>query len=78
MAFVYNNRVYQNTQQYTVPYTNKELKLEFAAFRDKLKPGQKEEWQIKISGMKGDKVAAEMLLECMMHHLMCSGKTTGH
>jgi len=61
IAFVYNNRFYQNTQTFTIPYTNKELILEFATFRDKLQPGQKEEWQIKITGKDGDKAAAEML-----------------
>ena len=30
-------------------------------FRDKLLPGQEEEWRIKISGPKKEKVAAEMV-----------------
>lgn len=61
LIFVKNNRAYQNTQQITVSFTNKMLDIEFATFRDKLKPGQKEEWQIKISGKNGEKVTAEML-----------------
>lgn len=61
LIFIKNNRAYQNTQQITVPFTNKMLDIEFATFRDKLKPGQKEEWQIKISGKNGEKVTAEML-----------------
>ena len=44
-----------------VPWSNKDLQIEYTTFRDKLLPGQDEEWQIKISGQKGDKVAAEML-----------------
>jgi len=44
-----------------VPFTNKELYFEFETFRDKLLPGQKEEWKIKIKGPKGEKVAAELL-----------------
>jgi hypothetical protein len=44
-----------------VPFSNKELSFEFETFRDKLLPGQKEEWKIKIKGPKGEKVAAELL-----------------
>lgn len=45
----------------TVPWSNKDLKIEYLTFRDKLLPGQEEEWQLKISGPKGEKVAAEMV-----------------
>jgi len=44
-----------------VPYSNKVLDVEFETFRNKLLPGSKEEWKLKIKGPKGDKVAAEML-----------------
>ena len=44
-----------------VPWSNKDLQIEYTTFRDKMLPGAEEEWQIKISGPKGDKVAAEML-----------------
>jgi len=56
-----HNRCFVNNEIITVPYTNKELDIEFETFRDKLQPGQKEEWKIKIKGKSGDKVAAEML-----------------
>jgi hypothetical protein len=58
---VKHNRFYDDKGIITVPFTNKELDLEFETFRDKLQPGQKEEWKIKIKGKNGDKVAAEML-----------------
>jgi len=58
---VKHNRSFTNKEIITVPFTNKELDLEFETFRDKLKPGDKEEWKIKIKGMNGDKVVAEML-----------------
>ncbi len=61
IAFIKDNRFYQNTQTFIVPHTDKKLELNFATFRDKLQPGQAEEWQIKISAMDGEKVAAEML-----------------
>lgn len=52
--YYYNNPVY-------VGWENKELNIEFETFRDKLEPGQSEEWRIKISGANKDKVMAEMV-----------------
>jgi uncharacterized protein YfaS (alpha-2-macroglobulin family) len=43
-----------------VPWSNKELSFEYMTFRDKLRPGDKEEWRIKISGPQKEAVAAEM------------------
>jgi uncharacterized protein YfaS (alpha-2-macroglobulin family) len=56
-----HGRAYGYTQTIYVPYTEKELKLEFETFRNKLLPGQQEEWKLKISGSKGEPVAAEMV-----------------
>jgi uncharacterized protein YfaS (alpha-2-macroglobulin family) len=57
-----NNRMYGTTQIFlNVPWSDKDLKISYETFRDKLAPGQKEEWRIKISGPKKDKVAAEMV-----------------
>ncbi|MCF8295945.1 MAG: alpha-2-macroglobulin [Saprospiraceae bacterium] len=61
LVFIKNGRKYYHKQVVTVPYTNKELDIEFETFRDKLQPGQQEEWKIKIKGKKGEKVAAEMM-----------------
>ncbi len=59
---VKNNRLYGGQSVYVgVPWSNKELKISYETFRDKLAPGQKEEWRIKISGPKKEKVAAEMV-----------------
>jgi uncharacterized protein YfaS (alpha-2-macroglobulin family) len=44
-----------------VPFTNKDLTIEYATFRDKLLPGQDEEWRITVKGNKKDKVLAEVL-----------------
>lgn len=55
------NRFIQSNKTIFVPYTNKKLDITFESFRNKLLPGQKEEWKIKIRGAKGDKVAAELL-----------------
>ena len=56
-----HNRFFEQNATITVPWTNKELNIELSTFRNKLLPAQEEEWQLKISGTKGEKVAAEML-----------------
>jgi hypothetical protein len=60
-SFVSNNRSYTTDQSIYVPFENTNLSLEFETFRDKLIPGQQEEWKIKLKGPKGEKVMAEML-----------------
>lgn len=60
-TFVRHERKFTYSSSVQVPYTNKELDLEFETFRNKLLPGQQEEWKIKIKGKKGEKVAAEMV-----------------
>jgi uncharacterized protein YfaS (alpha-2-macroglobulin family) len=60
-SFVSNNRSYTTDQSIYVPFENTNLSLEFETFRDKLIPGQQEEWKIKLKGSKGEKVMAEML-----------------
>jgi len=59
--FVKDNRFYQFGEVVNVPWTNKELSIEFATFRDKTLPGSEEQWKVKITGDKNEKVAAEML-----------------
>jgi hypothetical protein len=58
--FVKNNRVYEFNHTVVVSW-NKDLKIEYSTFRDKVLPGSQEKWKIKISGNKKDKVAAEVL-----------------
>jgi uncharacterized protein YfaS (alpha-2-macroglobulin family) len=62
LTYVKNNRFVHLTETLNVPYSNKELNVEYQTFRDKLAPGQEEEWKLKISGKNKDKVAAEMLM----------------
>ncbi|MEJ7822313.1 MAG: alpha-2-macroglobulin family protein, partial [Chitinophagaceae bacterium] len=59
--FVKDNRVYSYAWNVTVPWSNKQLDITYATFRDKTLPGSEEKWKVKISGYKGQKVAAEML-----------------
>jgi uncharacterized protein YfaS (alpha-2-macroglobulin family) len=57
-----HNRFYNSPYTISVPWTNKQLSIEFGTFRDKLYPGQEETWNIKISGPAKEKVAAEMVV----------------
>ena len=61
LSSVQDGRFHSSGGSIYVPWSNKDLKIEYATFRDKLYPGQEEEWKIKISGNKGDKVAAEFV-----------------
>jgi uncharacterized protein YfaS (alpha-2-macroglobulin family) len=47
-----------------VPWDNKQLKVEFSTFRDRLRPGTEEKWSVKVTGPAGRDVAvpaAELL-----------------
>lgn len=58
-AFIYGGRVYTHSQLIEVPRTDKMLDISYETFRDKLQPGQQEEWRLKIKGKNGEKAAAE-------------------
>ncbi len=60
-AFVQHNRVYKGGESFAIPWSKKDLNISYETFRDKLLPGSEEKWKIKITGNKGEKVAAEML-----------------
>jgi len=60
-SFIKDNRIYNNYAIVGVPHSDKKLDIEFASFRDKLLPGEKEEWTITIKGHKGEKIVAEMM-----------------
>ncbi len=60
--FVLHNRIYQSSQTLYVPWTNKQLKINYETFRDKLLPGSEEKWKVKVGGNNSDKIAAEALI----------------
>ncbi|MGZ3859483.1 MAG: alpha-2-macroglobulin family protein [Flavisolibacter sp.] len=60
--FVKDNRFYQLTDILSVPWTNKELQVEYASFRDRTLPGSQEKWEVNITGYQKEKVAAEVLV----------------
>ncbi|UWX67003.1 MG2 domain-containing protein [Empedobacter stercoris] len=55
------NDVRTGSLNLAVPFTNKQLKVSAEVLRDKLTPGAKEKWQLKIEGPNKDKVSAEVL-----------------
>jgi hypothetical protein len=61
MIFIRHNRVYATNERISVPFTNKQLTVTYATYRDKTLPGSEEKWKVKIAGHKADAVAAEML-----------------
>lgn len=60
-TFIKYNRFYTRSNIITVPYSNKELDIQFETFRNKLLPGQAEEWKMILKDKKGEKAAAEMV-----------------
>lgn len=60
-VFVYNNRVYGKTENIYIPFTNKEVTIQWETFRNKLLPGQAEQWRAIIKKKNGEKQAAEFL-----------------
>jgi uncharacterized protein YfaS (alpha-2-macroglobulin family) len=60
--FVQHNRVYEGSEFFNIPWSNKELQISYETFRDKILPGSEEKWTVKVSGSKGEKTAAEMLV----------------
>lgn len=58
---VRDNRVYTADIRVTVPWSDKQLSITYETFRDKLLPGSREQWRVRISGAGADKASAELL-----------------
>jgi len=58
---VTDNRMYHYYQRISVQDTIKRLDLKFLTFRDKLQPGEKEQWKLQVKAAGDEKVSAEML-----------------
>lgn len=54
-----NNRLYSSSTKINVPW-NKDLKIELQTFRNKVLPGTKENWKLKITGSKSAEVLVNM------------------
>jgi len=60
--FAKHNRMFQNSQLISVPYSDKKLDIVFETFRDKLDPGKEEEWKIRITSADKKTAEAELLM----------------
>ncbi len=58
---VKDNRLFSQSIRINVPWKNKQLYIQYETFRDKMLPGAKEEWRLKITGADGQRVSAELL-----------------
>ena len=60
-AWVKNQHCYTHQATIQRPLPDKKLKLEWTTFRDRLKPGQQEEWTLSIKDANGKPVDAQMM-----------------
>lgn len=61
LAFVKDGRLYSHHAQIMKPAPEKKLQLKWTTFRDKLRPGQQEEWKLTVLYPDGRPAEAEML-----------------
>lgn len=60
-AWVKNQHCYMHTTTIKRPLPDKNLTLEWTTFRDRLKPGQKEEWTLSVKDAEGKPVDAQLM-----------------
>jgi TonB-dependent SusC/RagA subfamily outer membrane receptor len=60
-AFVYDNRIYTYQYYINVPWSNKQLQVQYSSYRNKTEPGSNEKWTVSVQGEKNEKLAAELL-----------------
>lgn len=60
-VFVKGGRLYRHNAQIVRPAPEKKLQLKWASFRDKLRPGQQEEWKLTVLYPDGRPADAELL-----------------
>jgi len=58
---VYQNRMYSSYQKVDIIHPDKNLKIKFLTFHNKLQPGQKEQWKLQVNGANNEKRAAELV-----------------
>lgn len=61
LMFVKNGRFYTSSMVFFVPWDNKALSLKLETFRNKIEPGDTEEWRMKVVDNKGKPVSAEIM-----------------
>jgi len=60
-TMVQGGRIYQSFNEITIVDEKNQLDIKFLTFRDKLQPGEKENWKLSIVNKKGEKQMAEMV-----------------
>lgn len=58
---IHENRFFSYNHNVEVPWSNKKLNFKLETFRDVIKPGQQEEWQLKLRGPDAQAVQSELL-----------------
>lgn len=61
LAFVKDGQLYGHNAQIVKPEPEKKLQLKWSTFRDKLRPGQQEEWRLTVLHPDGRPADAELL-----------------
>jgi len=61
VTYVRENRLYLNQRIVNVPWTNKQLTVQWESFRSLLEPGQEEVWTAIITGTDASRAVAEMV-----------------
>ncbi|MFI5142595.1 MAG: alpha-2-macroglobulin family protein, partial [Thermoanaerobaculales bacterium] len=64
LALLSDHQFIELSQQVFVPWDDRKLELSFASFRDRMRPGEKETWRIRVKGASGsgsEAGAAELL-----------------
>ncbi len=58
---VAEGQAFTSLKEVKVPYSNKKLDISFISFRNKLLPGEQEQWKLSIKNNWGEKETAEMM-----------------
>jgi len=61
-TLIQNGKIYQSMNVINIVDESKALDIKFSSFRDKLQPGEKDVWKLKISSKRGEKQMAEMVV----------------
>lgn len=61
LTYVKNEKFYSHSISFTPESENKALEVKLDVFRDKVRPGSREEWRIAVKDASGNPVAAEVL-----------------
>ena len=61
LTYMKDQKFYTHSAILSIPQKPNDLKIKFDVFRDKLLPGQKEEWRMTVRDTNGNPVSAEVL-----------------